>query len=147
MKRSKRSVRNAVGCDSVKRACASVASGAACLLLTGCLVMPIPHKEWLAPPASGRVVDGQTGRPVSGAQVLRVEPSVASAQTRTDSNGRFELEGVKKVRWFYADRLARARYSFAAAGYEPCGTNKAGWPASRKDLRHDLREISLQPHQ
>ncbi len=115
-----------------------------CLGMTGCLYLPTPHKEWVAPPASGRVVDAQTKQAIGNAMVTRFTPENITAQARTDTEGRFELAGVRKLRWFHLDRTATAAYHIEASGYQMFETRKGGW-AFRKDLRHDLGEIPLQP--
>jgi hypothetical protein len=69
-------------------------------LLTGCIVVPIPHTSRKSPAIEGRVVDSND-RPVQGARIeLQNEKayartgddlSVAGARTETGADGRFNL--------------------------------------------------------
>jgi len=114
-----------------------------CLGMNGCLYLPTPHKEWIAPPASGRVVGAQTKQAVTNATVTRFAPNDITARTRTDTEGRFELAGVRKLRWFHLDRAAAATYRVEALGYQKFEMRKGGC-AFRKNLRHDFGEIRLE---
>jgi hypothetical protein len=69
-------------------------------LLTGCIVVPLPHTSRKSPAIEGRVVDSRD-RPVKGARIeLQNEKvygrtgedlSVAGARTETGADGRFSL--------------------------------------------------------
>jgi hypothetical protein len=36
------------------------------LLLSGCILLPIPHEQWLSPRFTGTVTDADTGTPLQG---------------------------------------------------------------------------------
>jgi len=74
--------------------------------------------------------------------VTRFEPNRIAARVRTDTDGRFELAGVQKLRWFHLDRAAAAAYRVEASGYQMFETRKGGW-AFRKNLKHDLGDVQL----
>ena len=112
---------------------------ALCLVMTGCVS---PHREWVAPPASGRVIDAQTRQVVTHALVARFEPAQIAVQAQTNPDGRFEFAGVRAIRWLHLDRAAAASYRVEAAGYQVFEIRDGGW-AFRKDLKHDLGEIEL----
>jgi len=116
----------------------------ALLLVSGCGDVPFPHKEWVSPPASGRVIDATTYQPIAKGSVTRFKPSVAAATTRTDLNGRFDLFGCKQTRWLHLDRGALVSYRVEAFGYKVIETNLGGWAYAR-DLRHDLGDVLLSP--
>jgi hypothetical protein len=69
-------------------------------LLTGCIVIPIPHTSTKSPAIQGRVVDSND-RPVKGARIelqnkkawarTGADLSVAGARTKTGADGRFNL--------------------------------------------------------
>lgn len=77
------------------------------------------------------------GAPLMNVVVTRFDPSGASAETRIDEDGRFELNGVKELHRLHLDRPAAAASRVGA--FE---TRRGGW-AFRKDLRHDFRRYSV----
>ena len=61
-----------------------IVAGVSMLVLAGCA----PKMHTVAPQIEGRVVDGVTGKPLSGVQV---------GSKRTDMNGRFIIEGKEEL--------------------------------------------------
>jgi hypothetical protein len=118
--------------------------GLALAAMTGCTLLPYPHREWLSPPASGRVLDAATQQPIPDALVMRYEPEKAAVGTRTDAEGNFELPGQRVTRWCVAvDYMAVGRYRILATNYHRYQTNLAGG-AWKEYLRHDLGDVRLQ---
>ena len=115
-----------------------------CPTLTGCLFIPTPHKEWVSPPASGRVMAADSRTPIAGAVVTRYEPAVVHHETHTDSDGRFAVPGVRELRWFHLDRAAFGKFRVEASGYAPAELSRGGW-AFTKDLHLDFGEVLLRP--
>jgi hypothetical protein len=113
-------------------------------LATGCIYVPTPHKEWITPPASGRVLVADAHTPLFGAVVTRYQPAAVPFKTRTDSDGRFLIPGVRELRWFHLDRPAYGRFRVEASGYAPVDLSRAGW-AFNRDLHFDFGEVLLSP--
>ena len=67
------------------------------VLLTGCVVLPVPHVTKESPRTLGRVVDAETGAPVEGAVVQLTtvddwnQKPQPGAHARTGADGTFEL--------------------------------------------------------
>lgn len=66
---------------------------AACLLLSGCVPVPIPGKIQVSPEVHGRVIDRSTRRLLQGATVMFKEDVAGKVRNRssteTDADGRF----------------------------------------------------------
>jgi hypothetical protein len=73
----------------------------ALVLLTGCLVVPIPHTTVRATGIEGTVLDARTHAPIAGALIYRTEHPEASCHT--DSSGHFLLKEIRN--WHYAKVL------------------------------------------
>lgn len=66
------------------------------LAVGGCLIpVPVPGSRVVSSEVGGRVVDGETKQPVSGAEVRVLGPPDARPSTVTDSEGRFHLPAVE----------------------------------------------------
>jgi hypothetical protein len=96
-------------------------------LLTGCVIFP--HGEWVAPPASGQVLDAENLQPIAQAKVVR--SILALNRTRvasTDEHGAFELKKDRDLRWlpFVCYGAGPIDYRIEAEGYQPFTTNRYG---------------------
>lgn len=67
------------------------------VLLTGCIVLPVPHVTKSSPPTHGKVVDAESGTPVDGAAVQLTTSGAwdgkprSGALTTTAADGTFHL--------------------------------------------------------
>jgi hypothetical protein len=57
------------------------------LLLSGCIIIPFPHTDFVCRSCSGRVLDASTLHPIAGAKV--VVAGLPGTGVRTDSSGHF----------------------------------------------------------
>ena len=71
----------------------AVSSGLVLVLVSGCLIVPIPHSRTWAPAREGLVVNAKTGAPVANARVSSLHEKGGS--TRTDGKGHFRLPPAK----------------------------------------------------
>ena len=74
------------------------------VFVTGCVLLPVPHEQWLSPRFSGKVVDAQTGRPLAGVKVtLRgdrcAEDEVGPVVGYTDATGGFAVLASRRTLW------------------------------------------------
>jgi hypothetical protein len=68
-------------------------------LLTGCL--PWPHTTERSDPASGRVLDANTHKPIADAKIEFNQPPHHT--TYTDANGYFYLKATRNFHWAYTE--------------------------------------------
>lgn len=79
-------------------------TGIACLVLSGCIALPIPHERQLSPLYFGTVTDAETGRPIE-AVVVSVSGNLHSehpipGETKTDAAGHYQVVAKEKASWF-----------------------------------------------
>src|SRR5437870_2828786 len=80
----------------------------AAVLLTGCIVLPVPHFTKKSPGIDGRVVDAATGRAVDSAVVQLTNVGDWDRDLRSDATAKTKTEG---------DFHLGARYNFHLALY------------------------------
>jgi hypothetical protein len=116
------------------------------LVLTGCVIFP--HGEWVAPPASGRVLDGDDHQPVARAKVTRlIEAFDRKRVVSTDAHGNFDFKKETHLRWlpFVCYAATPIHYRIEAEGYRPFITNLYGGGSfSHGRQPHELGQILLQ---
>ena len=74
------------------------------LLLSGCILLPIPHEQWLSPRYHGVIMDADTGKPLGGVQVtLRgyryAEEEIGSVVARSDDTGHYSVVASRRSNW------------------------------------------------
>jgi hypothetical protein len=110
--------------------------------VVGCTHLAVPQREWVSPPASGRVVAADTRTPIANASVTRDQPGRAPSEVRTEPDGRFQVAGVRKLRWSSSDRLAFGHLRIEAPGFLPAEVEANG-EAVRHELRLDFGDVLL----
>jgi len=117
--------------------------------LTGCVVFP--HGEWVAPPASGQVLDAGDLQPIAQARVTRhIEAFDRERVVSADAHGNFDLKKDSDLRWlpFVCYAATPIDYRIEAAGYRPFTTNLYGGGSfSHGRQPHHLGRILLQKAQ
>ena len=118
-------------------------------VMTGCVIFP--HGEWVAPPASGQVVDSDDLRPVAQAKVARhVEAYDRTRVVRTDEHGTFDFKKDTDLRWlpFVCYAASPIKYRIEAEGYRSFTTNlHGGGSFSHGRQPHELGQVLLQKAQ
>jgi hypothetical protein len=114
--------------------------------LTGCVIFP--HAEWVAPPASGQVLDAGDLQPVPHARVIRhIQANDRKQVVSADAHGNFNLKKDTDLRWlpFVCYAAGLIDYRIEAAGYRTFVTNLYGGGSfSLGRQPHDLSQILLQ---
>src|SRR4051812_13401530 len=112
----------------------------ALLLTAGC------ESVCVVPPASGRVVDARSQKPIPWAEVTRFHAE-KSAKTKTDTEGHFRFHGRRRLEVALGDPvLTPASYRVEAPGYISVETNLFhGLWANQWGLRDDFGTIQLLP--
>jgi len=109
------------------------------IVTNGCKVI------WRELPASGRIVDSRSHKPVMGATITQIDSNLVTNQTASDANGRFKLPGKRGVMVLpYGNNVVYANYRIEATGYQLFTTNRAVYGPVTDD-RHDFGELQLSP--
>jgi hypothetical protein len=103
-------------------------------LLSGCILLPIPHEQWLSPRFQGTVIDAESARPLGQVKVtLRgysyAEDEVGAVITRSDANGHYSVLASRRSTWTPiwlgpAEGLQGGTVTFEAEGYLPAEVTK-----------------------
>lgn len=123
----------------------------AATLLSGCILLPIPHEQWLSPQFSGVVVDAATGRPLDGVKVSLSDyrfgkKTIADVATLSDAAGHYSVVAIEHSTWVVimlgpADpAIDVAHVRFEHAGYAALDEQKTWIVGGRH--RFDL-DVSL----
>jgi hypothetical protein len=101
---------------------------------------------WIVPPATGRVVDSISRKPIAQADVTRVCDDV-QANTKSDAAGCFKFRGKRTIGFAIGDTMSQQiTYYVVATGYQVFRTNRIGFGmANQSGLRHDLGNIAMTP--
>jgi hypothetical protein len=115
-------------------------------VLTGCVIFP--HGEWVAPPASGCVLDADNHQPVARAKVTRhIGAFNRKRAVSTDAHGNFDFKKDTDLRWlpFVCYAATPIQYRIEAEGYRPFTTNLYGGGSFAHGRQpHELGQILLQ---
>jgi len=92
------------GSAKMKRHVAACLVGIAALSLGGCILLPVPHEQWLSPRFSGVVVDGATRKPLSGVRVTLSDyrfgkKTIADVTTLSDQSGHYSIVATEHSMW------------------------------------------------
>ncbi len=93
-----------------------------CMLLQGCIAVPIPHKETVIPSFSGKVIDRQNKRPIADAKVEIAHFPDTRVCSQTD--GQFTTKTIQQFHWFLlvpllpSDRFWNGELTLAHDRYE-----------------------------
>ena len=96
-----------------------------CSCLTGCVFVPVPHREWDAPRLSGRVLATDTRTPVTNALVTRIPWGGKTDTTHTDSLGVFRMPSQRGIHWWNLDRGVSGTLTIEHERFESGRTNYA----------------------
>jgi len=67
-------------------------------LLCGCIILPIPHDEYVQPRILGIVLDGENKLPIAGARIALND----SIYTITNNNGEMDISPITKHKvWMF----------------------------------------------
>lgn len=78
------------------------------ILLSSCIILPVPHDRAISPVFFGQVKDKETGLPVKNATIsvsahllsLSKDTTVPTVSTTTDENGFYRAGVTKHENWF-----------------------------------------------
>ena len=111
----------------MKRLFVSLVLGFSAVLLSGCILLPVPHEQRLSPLFHGVVSDVDSGRPLVGAKVtLRgygfAEDEIGPIVVRSDMAGHYSVVASRHSTWLPiwlgpAEGLQRGVVTFELEGY------------------------------
>lgn len=130
-----------------------------CLLLSGCIVLPAPHAEWVSPRFEGTVVDADTKVPLQNVNIslsgyIRSEERVPVITTHSDKDGRFYIVATKPTLWVLVwlgpgDAVEGGKVRFETPGYDPVEEKRSQMcgPGSRVriSLNVEMKKSSPNP--
>lgn len=106
----------------------------AAAFLSGCILLPIPHEQWLSPRFHGTVLDDESGRPLDQVKLTlrgyrHAEEEVGPVVARTDASGRYSLLATRRSTWTPiwlgpAEGLQGGTVTFESEGYLPAEVKK-----------------------
>jgi hypothetical protein len=118
------------------------------LCLTGCIMLPIPHDEWLSPKFSGVVRDAETGAPLAGVKVTlsdyrRSENEIGAIATRSDEKGRFTVVVSRRATWLPiwlgpAEGTQQGKVLFELEGYAPVEETRSQFSGASAKITFEL---------
>jgi hypothetical protein len=123
----------------------------AVIVLSGCVLLPIPHDEWLSPRFYGTVLDDKTGRPLAGVKVTLwgyryAEDELGDVVVYTDAKGSFSVLAARHTTWLPiwlapAEGIQEGTVLFEFAAYESVETKRQTFTgaSSRTEFKLNIR--------
>jgi hypothetical protein len=143
----------------MKRFVASLLCGLAVALLSGCILLPVPHEQWVSPRFHGVVRDADTGKPVAGVQIaLRgyhyAEADIGPVVVRSDESGRYSVVASRHSNWLPiwlgpAEGTQQGIVTFELEGYTKAEERRSRFTGamSRVEFEVDVRLKRKEPNQ
>jgi hypothetical protein len=127
-------------------------------LLAGCILLPIPHDEWLSPRFYGRITDASTGLPLPWVGVTLSnfrfrQKTIDDVVTFTDSNGDYSIVSKRRSNWVGmmlgpADPASEeAHVRFEKKGYVPVEVERSWIVRGRHQFDTDIALKKEPPNQ
>jgi hypothetical protein len=128
------------------------------VILSGCILLPFPHEQWLSPRFSGEIVDGHSRVPLEGVKVtlsdFRIgERSVHDVNTVSDASGHYVILATRHSNWVGmmlgpADPAVDVSHlKFEISGYQSVEEQKQWIVRGRQEFQINVSMQKEKPNQ